>query len=83
MAKDNAEVVYVTELAASGFMNGVINVAFVTYQFLPAVDDDGEPIVAPAPVISANLRFDLLLAQQLRDRLTVIIDENTKARTTS
>lgn len=87
MAKgDDVEVVFVTELAASGFMNGVINMALSTYRFIPQFvpgdpndpEDEGSTIVAPAPVISANLRFDLRLAMIMRDRLDEIIEENTK-----
>lgn len=74
----DVEVVFVNELEASGFVNGVINVAFSTYQFIPGVDEQGEPAVLPAPKITANLRFDLRLAQILRDRLDQIIEENTK-----
>jgi len=83
MAKD-VEVVYVTELVASGFMNGIINMAFSTYQFIPEYvhpeNEDPHFEVAPAPVLSANLRFDLRLAIILRDRLDQIIEENTKPR---
>lgn len=78
----DVEVVYVTELEASGFLNGVINMAFSTYQFIPQyVPDDGggnKLVIAPAPMITANLRFDLRLAQIMRDRLNVLIEENTK-----
>lgn len=87
MAKD-VEVAYVTELVASGFMNGVINMAFSTYQFIPAYeppdagdpDGEGRVVVSPAPILSANLRFDLRLAQILRDRLDQIIEENTRPK---
>jgi len=73
----DAEVTFVNELEASGFLNGVINMAFSTYQFIPGAVDDGVQIVA-APKITANLRFDLRLAQIIRDRLDVIIEANTK-----
>jgi len=84
MASDEVKVTYVTELVASGFMNGIINMAFSTYQFIPEYvspatdDDEGRFEVAPAPVLAANLRFDLRLAIILRDRLDQIIEENTK-----
>jgi hypothetical protein len=80
----DVEVVYVTELEASGFLNGVINMAFSTYHFIPqyAPAEEGEAegrlVIAPAPRISANLRFDLRLAQIMRDRLNDLIEENTK-----
>lgn len=79
----DVEVVYVTELEASGFMNGVINMAFSTYQFIPQFEvvegeEAGRMVVAPAPKLSANLRFDLRLAMVLRDRLDALIEEHTK-----
>jgi hypothetical protein len=87
---NKADVVFVTELEVSGFMNGVINLAFSTAQFVPQLvpnpDHDAtapdEPpshtVVAHAPVITANLRMDLRLAQIVRDRLDQIIGENTR-----
>lgn len=81
-----ADVAYVTELEVSGFLNGVINMAFSTAQFIPEVvlgepgSDTARMVVAPAPVITANLRFDLRLAQVIRDRLDELIEENTKPR---
>lgn len=85
MAKD-VEVVYVSELVASGFVNGVINMAFSTYQFVPEFEpgdpadpeDQGRVVVAPMPMLSANLRFDLRLAQIMRDRLEQLIEDHTK-----
>jgi hypothetical protein len=82
-----ADVIFVTDLEVSGFMNGVINLALSTAQFLPEVKMNYEgdaatqvTVVSPQPVITANLRFDLRLAQILRDRLDELIEENTKAR---
>jgi hypothetical protein len=81
--ENDVKVVYVTELVASGFMNGIVNMAFSTYQFIPeyqppSAEDEGGFVVAPAPVLSANLRFDLRLAMILRDRLEALIEEHTK-----
>jgi hypothetical protein len=79
--ENDAKVVFVNNLEVSGFVNGVLNLAFSTAQFVPdVVHDDGEykTVVTPAPVITANLRMDLWLAQQLRDRLDEIIEANTK-----
>ena len=82
-----ADVVFVTELEVSGFMNGVINLAFSTAQFVPMEVVDNEAsidnpqtkiVVATDPVITANLRMDLRLAQILRGRLDELIEENTK-----
>lgn len=73
-----ADVVFVTELEVSGFLNGVVNMAFSTAQFVPSKDDDDRPVVAPEAVITANLRFDLRLAQVIHDRLGEIIETQTK-----
>jgi hypothetical protein len=79
-----ADVVFVSDLEVSGFLNGVINLAFSTAQFVPETveDDQGQfkTVVATAASITANLRMDLRLAQVVRDRLDAIIEENTKAR---
>lgn len=79
--EDKSEVTYVTGLAASGFLNGVINVAFSTARFLPetkVVDGEPKATVVMADYISANLRFDLFVAQQLRDALDRILAQHTK-----
>ena len=78
MAKENADVVYVSNLAVHGFLNGVVNLCFQTAEFLPAVDKDGKPAVA-----SANLRTDLNVAQQVRDVLDKIIEDNTRPKVTN
>lgn len=83
-----AEVVFVNELEVSGFVNGVVNMAFSTLQFVPAselVRSEEDPnmmeeklVISPAPVITANLRFDLRLAQIIHARLGQFIEEHTK-----
>lgn len=85
MSTTKPEVVFVNNLAAWGFLNGVINVALSTCQFLPTpVQDqetgDWETKVQPAEVVTANLRFDLVVAQQIRDALDAIIEKNTKPK---
>jgi hypothetical protein len=80
---NKAEVVFVNDLEVSGFVNGVVNMAFSTLQFVPdtqVVDDEVKLVIEPMPVITANLRFDLRLAQIMRDRLDQIIEENTKPK---
>lgn len=84
MAKE-ADVILVNNLEVSGFLNGIINLAFSTSQFIPEVqpnkDEDGwETVVAIAPVITINMRMDLWLAQQVRDRLDALIEANTKPK---
>lgn len=77
--ENKAEVTFVTGLATWGFLNGVINVSFTTAQFLPEVDGDTTKVVT-ADYISANLRFDLNVAQLLRDALDKIIEDQTKPK---
>ncbi len=67
-------VVFVNSVAVSGFLNGIVNVGFSTAKFLPA--DDGKVKLAEA--ITANLRMDLLCAQQLHDSLAKILEQQTK-----
>ncbi len=82
MAK--AEVILVNNLEVSGFLNGVINLAFSTSHFIPQVQqgpevgDEPELVVAVANEVTINMRMDLWLAQQVRDRLTDLIEANTK-----
>jgi hypothetical protein len=88
MSTTKPEVVFVNNLAAWGFLNGVINVAFSTYEFLPVphMDPDTGDIqikVMPSEKVSANLRFDLVVAQQVRDALDQIIETNTKPKVTN
>ena len=78
-------VVYVTSLAVSGFLNGVCNLGFSTAQFLPVPNHDpasGETEfkVQAAEVMTANLRFDLLVAQQVHEALGKLIEANTKPK---
>jgi hypothetical protein len=88
--KNDAQVTYVNELEASGIVNGVINMAFSTYAFVPELvplEDqiEGEPkvIVGVSPEITVNIRFDLRLAQIMRDRLDALIEANTKPKVTN
>lgn len=82
MPTTKPEVVFVNSLSAWGFLNGVLNLAFSTAQFLPQ-EVEGEVKVVTAEVVTANLRMDLFTAQQLRDALDGIIEANTKPRTTN
>jgi hypothetical protein len=79
MSTTKPEVVFVNNLAAWGFLNGVLNLAFSTCQFLPQ-EVDGETKVVTDEVVTANLRMDLFAAQQLRDALDGIIEANTKPK---
>jgi hypothetical protein len=78
-----ADVILVNNLEASGFLNGIINLAFSTSRFIPEVretDELGkfETVVGMAPMITINMRMDLWLAQQVRDRLDELIAATTK-----
>jgi hypothetical protein len=68
-----APITFVNTVAVSGFLNGVLNLGFSTAQFLPT--EDGK--VKLAEIITANLRMDLLCAQQLHDSLAKIIAQQT------
>jgi hypothetical protein len=89
MPTTKPEVVFVNNLAAWGFLNGVLNLAFSTCQFLPELqtgrdgDDSAKVVVVNAEVVTANLRMDLFAAQQLRDALDKIIEANTKPKVTN
>ena len=88
MSTTKPEVVFVNSLAAWGFVNGVVNCAFSTAQLLPEPTQDEKTKewktkVVPAEVVTANLRFDLVVAQQLRDALDGIIEANTKPKVTN
>ena len=67
-------VVFVNDVAGSGFANGNVNLTFVTARFTPQNDGTVEPDL----VISNRLRMDLWCAQRLHDQLGKIIEQNTK-----
>ena len=69
-------VIFVNSLAVRGFLNGVINLAFNSAQFLPEVVD-GQTKVTSQEIITANLRMDLYCAQQVYEALGKIIQEQT------
>jgi hypothetical protein len=71
-------VVFVNSVTQAGFLNGIYNVAFSTAQYIPQADDTGRMVAAVCEVISANLRMDLLCAQQLYDSLGKVLAEQTK-----
>jgi hypothetical protein len=76
------EVTIVNTLAVSGFLNGIVNLGFTTAQFLPRQlrppEGDGM-IVDAAEIMTANLRMDLVCAQQVHDALGRILEQNTKS----
>lgn len=88
---NDANVTFISNLEVIGFVNGVINMALSTSQFVPKmvpIDPDSTAgahhlVVVPEAKITANLRFDLWVAQIIRDRLDEIIQENTKPRVMS
>ncbi len=76
MKNENCPVTFVNTLAVSGFNNGVVNLAFTTASFVPQ-EDGGKVVVALGEFMSANLRLDLLCAQQVHEALGKIIEQNT------
>lgn len=77
-------VTYVTGIATYGFLNGIINVLLTTARWMPRpiINDDGDPDfqIATEIVPAADLRMDLLLAQQLHAALGSLIEEHTKTK---
>lgn len=69
-------VIFVNSLAVRGFLNGLVNLAFQTAQFLPEAVD-GETKVTSQEIITANLRMDLYCAQQVYEALGKIIQDQT------
>jgi hypothetical protein len=67
-------VTFVNDVAVSGFVNGNVNLSFVTAMFT----GNAEGNVDPDYVVTSRLRMDLYCAQHLRDRLDAIIQANTK-----
>ncbi len=62
-------VVFVNQLAGSGYLNGVVNLTFAVAQFTPT--EDGT--VNPDLVVASRLRMDLACAQQLFEHLGKIL----------
>lgn len=67
----NVPVTFVNQVAASGILNGVVNVAFATAGFTP----DNKGGVDLDLVISARLRMDLLCARELHAILGKILEQ--------
>lgn len=75
---DQPEVIFVNSLAVNGFLNGVVNLTFMTARWTVGYEVDGKPIVVEDPYVSSLLRMDLHTAMVLRDALTVIIERETQ-----
>lgn len=74
---------FVNTLSVSGFMNGNVNMLLSATRWYPSSTQDGEVQVAVDEAPLVDLRFDLLCAQQIRDALDRIIEENTKPAVTN
>jgi hypothetical protein len=68
---------FVNTLSVSGFLNGNVNMLLTVTRWYPTADADGLK-VAIDEVAQVDLRFDILCAQQMRDALDRIIEENSK-----
>lgn len=69
----NVPVTFIGDVGGVGFLNGVINITYVTPRFTPSanrVDND--------LVVSGRHRLDLYCAQRLYEMLGEIIEANTK-----
>lgn len=75
---DKPQVIFVNTVAVNGHANGVVNVAFATNDYLPALGEDGKAIVSADQTITANLRMDLYCAQQLHAAIGAILEKQTK-----
>jgi hypothetical protein len=75
-------ITYVTGIATYGFLNGIINVAFTTARWLPREVEEEVKIV-PYLAITADLRLDLNVAQELYKALGDLIEANTKPKVTN
>lgn len=72
-------VTFVNELESVGFLNGVVNINFLTARFTAVSDRTGAPAEVVADmVVGARLRFDLALAMHLHSQLGALIEANTK-----
>jgi hypothetical protein len=76
---DNVPVKFVSLVGGAGFLNGVINLTLLTTRWTP--DTLPQDQVPPDLVVCSRLRFDLAVAQELRDVLNKQIEENTKPNT--
>ena len=66
------EVTFVNRISVSGFLNGVVNISFATAVFTA----NGENVETNDEV-TVDLRMDLYCAQQVRDALDRIIEQQT------
>jgi hypothetical protein len=66
---DRVSVTFVNTVIGRGSLNGVINLAFSTFNFTP--NDNGQ--VDADPVISCRLRMDKVCATQLRDVMNELL----------
>lgn len=71
---NNEPVKFVSMLGNSGFVNGVVNLTFLTARYRQtALAHSAQPDL----ILAALLRMDLRCAIDLRDALSAIIDDNT------
>lgn len=80
---NNEPVKFVTGLDASGFLNGVVNLTFVTARFSAGTvmhqpgDIAGDIAVSEDSIVASRLRMDLHAAQELYRVLGDILEKNT------
>ncbi len=68
---NNCPVDFVNFVAASGILNGVVNLTFAQARHMPKVTGDLDPDF----IVASRLRMDLQCAMQLREQLDRIIAE--------
>lgn len=69
---DNVRDIFINDVAAAGFLNGVINMTLVTARWTPKTTKP-EMNVPPDLVIASRLRMDMLCAKRMRDQLDVFL----------
>lgn len=67
----NVLTTFVSDIASSGYGNGVVNMTFVTARFTPTGTEKDDLI--PDLIISNRLRMDMYCAQRLYEQLDHII----------
>lgn len=79
---NKTEVTFVNSLAVNGFLNGNVNLTFLTHRWTLAFDpaEPSKPIVNVDSYTSCLLRMDLNCAMEVRDALDKIISQHTKEK---
>jgi hypothetical protein len=72
---NEAPLIFANSVEVHGSLNGVVNILLAAARFVPA---DGGTVNVEKSFV-ADLRFDLLVAQNIHDALTKILADQVKA----